>query len=307
MFGGLILAAGTWLAVTGFMARSQLATARAEVHQLRAQISAGDLKAARVTASDLAKHAHRAHQLTTGPAWAVAAAVPAGGEPLRTIRGITASVDSLGSDVLPALVTASEHLDPATLRRPDGSIDLARLATIGPSLTRASAKMAQASGVIGALPHSTWLSTIDSARTDIATQLVALGKTIRSADLSARILPPMLGQDGPKHYFVAFQNESEARGTGGLPGAFAIAEANHGKLSFTRFESDAVLFGTSAKVDFGPAYHQLYDGAGTTTLYGNGNLSPNFPYAAQIWASMWQRKSGQRVDGVIAVDPTALS
>jgi hypothetical protein len=151
------------------------------------------------------------------------------------------------------------------------------------------------------------LSTIDSARTDVAAQLVALGRTIRSADLSARILPPTLGQDGPKHYFVAFQNESEARGTGGLPGAFAIVKADHGKLSFTRFESDAVLFGESAKVDFGPAYHQLYDGAGTATLYGNGNLSPNFPYAAQIWASMWQRKSGERVDGVIAVDPTALS
>jgi len=39
----------------------------------------------------------------------------------------------------------------------------------------------------------------------------------------------------------------------------------------------------------------------------NGNLSPNFPYAAQIWASMWKKYSGQKVDGVIAVDPTALS
>ena len=116
----------------------------------------------------------------------------------------------------------------------------------------------------------------------------------------------MLGQDGPKRYFLAFQNEAEARGTGGLPGAFAIVEANHGKLGFTRMESDTTLNGIAATVDFGPDYHHLYDGAGTTTLYVNGNLSPHFPYAAQIWASMWQKYSGQQVDGVIAVDPTAL-
>jgi Protein of unknown function (DUF4012) len=60
-------------------------------------------------------------------------------------------------------------------------------------------------------------------------------------------------------------------------------------------------------VDFGPDYHQLYNGAATTTFYVNGNLSPHFPFAAQIWASMWKKFSGQQVDGVIAVDPTALS
>jgi len=63
------------------------------------------------------------------------------------------------------------------------------------------------------------------------------------------------------------------------------------------------LRGVAANVDFGPDYHHLYDGAGTTTLFVNGNLSPHFPHAAQIWASMWQKYSGQRVDGVIAVDP----
>jgi Protein of unknown function (DUF4012) len=305
--GGVILLAGVWLVVTGLMARSQLTRVRSEVHQLRAEISAGNLTAARATAADLAKHAHRAHELTTGPVWAIAAGVPAGGEPLSTIRGVTASLDELGRNALPQLISASDQLDPAKLRKPDGSIDLARLASAVPSLDRASATMSAASHSVAALPDRTWLHTIDAARSDVAAQLAALSHTVRSADLSAHILPPMLGQDGSKHYFVAFQNESEARGTGGLPGAFAIVEASHGKLRFTRFESDSTLSGVSAIVDFGPDYRQLYNGAGTTTLYGNGNLSPNFPYAAQVWASMWQQKSGQRVDGVIAVDPTALS
>ena len=72
-------------------------------------------------------------------------------------------------------------------------------------------------------------------------------------------------------------------------------------------ESDTALTGIAATVNFGAEYRHLYDGAGPTTLFSNSNVSPHFPYAAQIWASMWRTRSGERVDGVIAVDPTALS
>jgi hypothetical protein len=36
------------------------------------------------------------------------------------------------------------------------------------------------------------------------------------------------------------------------------------------------------------------------------NLTPNFPTAAASAHAMWERKSGQRVDGVISIDPVAL-
>jgi hypothetical protein len=304
--GGVLLLAGAWIGVTALMARSQLDQVRSEVHTLRAKISAGDWSAARAIAADLETHAHRAHQLTSGPVWALAAALPSGGEPLQTIRGITSALDALCHDALPQVVRASERLDPRTLRRPDGSIDLSRIVAVRPALTSVSATVAGTTKTISELPAHTWLSSIDAAHADALSQLTALDDALKSADLAVHILPAMLGQNGPKRYFLAFQNEAEARGTGGLPGAFAIIDADHGKLRFTRFESDA-LRGISADVNFGPDYHQLYEGDGTTTLYGNGNVSPNFPYAAQIWASMWRNYSGQRVDGVIAVDPTALS
>ncbi len=93
--GGLIVLTAAWVVVTGLIARSQLQSVRTEVHQLRDQLTSGDLTAARTTLAALQTHAHRAHWLTTGPAWALAAALPDGGEPLRTIRGITASADDL--------------------------------------------------------------------------------------------------------------------------------------------------------------------------------------------------------------------
>jgi hypothetical protein len=305
--GGVILLGGAWLVVTGLLARHELDIARADVHTLRHEIGSGDVQAARQTAADFAKHAHRAHEWTTGPVWALTAGLPHGGEPFKTVRGVTAGIDSLGNNALPQLVRASEGIDPATIRKPDGTIDLARIAATAPALDYASATMATVATHIDTLPRATWLHSIDTARADVVSQLAALRTQITSADVAARVAPTMLGQDDVKNYFVAFQNEAEARGTGGLPGAFAIVQADHGKLRFTHFESDAALRGVAADVDLGSAYNQLYAGAGTTTMYQNGNLSPHFPYAAQIWASMWKRKSGQQVDGVIAVDPTALS
>jgi Protein of unknown function (DUF4012) len=304
--GGVLLLAGVWLAVTAVMARSQLNQVRAEAHTLGAQLSASNWPAARATAADLAAHAHRANQLTSGPVWAMAAALPSGGEPLRTIRGVTAGVDSLSRDALPQLVSAGQRLNPRTLRRPDGSIDVSRIAAVGPAVASASATVAQTTKTISGLPRHTWLSSIDAAYVDALNQVTTLDDALTSANLTVRILPTMLGQDGPKRYFLAFQNEAEARGTGGLVGAFAIVEANHGKLRFTRMESDTTLNGITATVDFGPDYQHLYEGMSATTLLSNGNVSPHFPYAAQIWASMWKNYSGQKVDGVIAVDPTAL-
>jgi len=304
--GGMLFLAGLWLAGTALMAQGQLNLVRADVRTLSAKISAGDWAAARATAAELSAHAHRAHLLTSGPVWSVAAALPSGGEPLQTIRGITDGVDTLGREALPGLVAAGERLDPRTLRRADGSIDVSRIAAVAPALSSGSATVAQTTKTISALPRHTWLSGVDAAYADALDQLTTLDDTLRSADLGARILPAMLGQDGPKRYFVAFQNEAEARGTGGLPGAFAIVEANHGKVRLTRMESDTALSGVAANVSFGPAFLRLYDGAGPAAMFANSNVSPHFPYAAQIWAAMWKAHSGEEVDGAIAVDPTAL-
>src|SRR5450631_693339 len=287
--GGVLLLAGLWLAVTAVMARSQLNQARAEIHTLGAQLSASQWRGAQATAANLATHAHRANQLTSGPVWAVAATLPSGGEPLQTIRGITAGVDSLSQDVLPQLVNAGQRLDPRTLRRPDGSIDLARITAVAPAVASASATMDRTTKTIRALPQHTWLSSIDAAYAEALRQVTELDNTLTSANLAARILPTMLGAGSPKQYFLAFQNEAEARGTGGLAGAFAIVQANHGKLAFTRMESDNTLSGIAANVNFGPDYDHLFGAAGTTTTYSQANLSPHFPYAAQIWASVWKK------------------
>lgn len=296
-----------WLAVTGWMARAQLELVRADTQNLRVQLAAGDVAGASAAATSLEVHARRAHALTGGPIWSMAAATPVLGEPVATVRGVTGATDRIGRDAVPALVAVGQALDPARLRDADGRIDLARISTAAPQLAQASAAVDRAVADVTKLAGRTWLPLVDSARADVLAQLGPVASTVRAADRSAQVLPTMLGRDGQKRYLLAFQNSAEARGTGGLPGAFGIAKVENGKINLRNFDSDRVLAGFEGDVDFGPDYAQWYRGARTTTQYGNANLSSHFPFAAQTWASMWKKRTGNQVDGVIALDPTVLS
>jgi hypothetical protein len=301
-----VVAALAWLLYTGFKARTELEAVRSDVHALRSHVAAGDLDAARADARSLRHHADRAHELTTGPVWAGAAAVPFLGEPVDTTRAVTAGVGTIADHALTTLVDATRQLDPSGLRGQDGSFDVAAIARVAPSLHRAGEVMSTALDTIRAASGSTWLHSVNAARSELLDQLGQLTGSVRSAQLAATVLPPMLGNDGPRSYMVAFENEAELRGTGGLPGAFAILRADHGRLSFTRFEPDNALNGVASDVRFGPDYDALWTG-GPTAVYVDSNMSPHFPYAARIWAAMWQRKTGQRLDGAIALDPTTLA
>ena len=84
---GLLLGFGLlWIVVTGFLVRQQLADISLRLQQVRYLVSEGKVAEARQLAQDIPAMADRAHRLTTGPAWWVAAHVPYLGEPLDVIE-----------------------------------------------------------------------------------------------------------------------------------------------------------------------------------------------------------------------------
>jgi hypothetical protein len=50
-----------------------------------------------------------------------------------------------------------------------------------------------------------------------------------------------------------------------------------------------------------------YEGSDVGHYFGNATVSPHFPYAADLMLRFWQVKTGERLDGAIATDPSALS
>ncbi|UQX89371.1 DUF4012 domain-containing protein [Jatrophihabitans telluris] len=292
--------------VTGIMAKHQLDDAQRVATKTRSQVAQGDVAGATASARIVAQRAHRAHQLSTGPAWWVAAHIPWLGRPIASVRGCTASADTVGRDVLAPLSSSANGLVLNNLIN-RGQIDLKPIIGVAPVLNRADEAMTSTTRQVNALPHHTWLAAVDRARNHYGDSLAALGAQVAGLNRAASILPDMLGSEGRKRYFVGLENEAESRGLGGIPGAFAIATAENGKLSFTRFESDTVLYNVKTGLDLGPEYTARYSGSAPWDTYPNSTISPDFRDAAQIWAAMWRKYSGQEIDGAVAIDPTAIS
>jgi hypothetical protein len=106
---------------------------------------------------------------------------------------------------------------------------------------------------------------------------------------------------------MGFQTNAEARGTGGLLGAFGILRFDNGIATVENLAANDELSGPFTPLDLGAEYAELYGFTNPSTDKRNSNLSSHFPNAAQIWKSMWLQQTGTNVDGVIAIDPVALS
>ena len=115
-----------------------------------------------------------------------------------------------------------------------------------------------------------------------------------------------MGVERPQRYLVAFQNTAEARGTGGILGAFAIVKFDRGAISIERTGSNAAMASLSEiPVPVTNEFMNLY--GKNPAILQNSNLSPHLPFGAEIWMGLWKKQTGQDLDGVIAVDPSSLS
>jgi hypothetical protein len=312
----LCLAALGWIVVTGLCARAELLAAQQSLQALRHSVTGTAPNAApaaqgprpnpQTAMNSAAEHAARAHSLTTGPVWFLATHVPFFGEPLSTVRGVAHGADRLTHQVL----------GPLARMAPGGGGDagqgglgdlLSALGGTAVDLQRAAQAAADVRDDTHGLPHATWLPAVDHARMQMARQLDRIVPATADAAVAARVLPPMLGAQSPRRYLLVFQNTAEARGTGGMPGAFAVLTVEQGQPRFESFGTDTVLAEVKASVDLPAEYTTQYRPMDPTGTWANSNVSPHFPYAARIWAAAWHQHSGLRVDGAIALDPSALA
>lgn len=299
-----------WVAIRSAAARDDLDTARAAIVQMQADLAAGRASEVPAALARAQTHARAAAYITDDPAWTLAADVPYIGRPVAAVRGLARAADELSSRVLPDLVAA---IPPHESRAPrpasdQGPADLAAISRAATPLADADRGLVDITARLASLPRHTGIGEIEAAQAEFSARLTHLKQTVAAAASAARLLPALLGADGPRRYFLAFQTNAEARGTGGLVGAYGVVVADHGHVSFPQLASDDALEPADRPVaDFGPDFTALYGADESTQLLSNSNLSPHFPYAAQIWTGLWKRQTGQQLDGVIATDPVGLA
>ncbi len=118
-------------------------------------------------------------------------------------------------------------------------------------------------------------------------------------------LPNLLGFQGEKKYLVLFQNNMELRPGGGFIGSYAILEVKNGKVISLKvydvYSADGQLKGHIEP----PFALRRYVGVKHWFLR-DSNFSVDFPEDAKDAASFLSLETGEKVDGVIAIDTSFL-
>ncbi|MFF8973581.1 DUF4012 domain-containing protein [Streptomyces sp. NPDC014995] len=288
-------------AVQSNLVAAQVATDRLQTEMARHGRPSADVL------GDIRKHTAAARSAAATPVWSVAENLPLMGPPLRSARGLSVAADEMATGVLPEVVRLHQMLASGQIVH-HARVDLRRLSAATDLLGNVHRRLTGIGTSLNDLPGSTVVGQLDMARQRLSDRVARLSDSVSEAEATTRLLVPLLGGSGPRSYFLAFQNNAEARGTGGLAGTFGILTADRGRITLHDFASDDTLPRTTTPVaNFGPAFDRRYGAAESTQGLANSNLSAHFPYAAQIWVGLWQRHTGQRLDGAIATDPVGLA
>ncbi|MDX1888206.1 DUF4012 domain-containing protein [Mycolicibacterium sp. 050158] len=304
----VIVAFGGWLGLRAQAAKNSLEQARASAQQSKEALLQGNTQEASRFAADALSRAQAARDATHSVPWNVVSVVPWFGSPFKAGQQISDVVLGLTADVLKPTADAGMTVAPNQLLA-DNRLDVAALRSEEPTLSKIAADAARLAAEAQAIPDPLYLTAVGGARSQLQAQTADIAKLLGNTALAARIAPSLLGADGPRTYFMGFQTNAEARGTGGLLGGFGLLRFDNGKPTVDTLGSNTEIDEKSKFTPFSlnPEFDAQYGFTNPTVDIRNSNQSPNFPYAAQIWKSIWAQQSGMNVDGVIAIDPIALS
>jgi hypothetical protein len=306
---GLILVAvafGCWLGFQAFQAKSNLEEARHNAQMAKEALLHGDTEAAAKWVAEAQSHAQTARDATHSLPWNTASVVPWLGGPFETGQQISDVVLGLVADVLQPSTRVGAAVSPNRLLE-GGRLDVQALRDAAPELSQISTAATKLDAQARTISDPNYLSAIRDARAELQAQTSDISGLLENTALAARLAPSMMGADGPRTYFMGFQTNAEARGTGGLVGGFGILRFDNGTPSVEALGSNTEFNKAYTPIDLGAEYAAQYGFTNPTTDFRNSNLSSHFPYAAEIWKSLWAQQSGANVDGVIAIDPVALS
>lgn len=304
---GVPLIAVAWTGWSVWQTRSDLEAGRTAASRLRSAFEAGDERAADDALADLQAAAQDARDRTDGLTWSALALAPAVGDDAEAVRTLAASADRLATEGLPGLVSSAGVLDGSGLAPHDGRVDLAEIARLRSPVARADEVFAAVRDDLAAVSPTGLVGALRGPFVEVVDDVTRASRALDSADRSVDVLPSMLGESRAHTWLLVFQNNAEVRATGGLPGAVAVVRTDRGRVTQTGERAGNSLGESPRPVLPLTAFERKLYGPQLGTYFLDANFTPDFPRAAALWRARWQQATGERVDGVIAVDPVALS
>ncbi len=121
-----------------------------------------------------------------------------------------------------------------------------------------------------------------------------------------KVLPELLGAEGPRRYLVLFQNDKELRATGGFITAYSVFRLDKGVIHVDKSDNIYNLDNTISGKPKAPEMIAQYLKVPVLNLRDT-NTSPDFIESMKIFNSLYDKAKGKaEVDGIIALDTNVL-
>ncbi|TFV95112.1 DUF4012 domain-containing protein [Orlajensenia leifsoniae] len=304
-----VLVGLAWLAVTVtpsvLTARDELEKAIPYAAAAQKAATSGDAAAAAAAGAEMRTHTARARAATQSRAWTMVERMPWVGENLAAVRVAAEEADRLTGEVV--IPMADVGVD--AIRPVDGRIDLAAVRTLSTTVSRALTVADLSGARLSLVDRAALLPQVAAGIDRLAGEIATLRPSIVSVDNGLKVLPAVLGGDGPRNYLLLFQNSGEVMPGGGTIDSLAEVHADNGALTITRQSSgsaEAFPAFPGPVVGMPPGSQETYpDGLGSRVQ--SLTRTPRFDLSSKIAHEMWKQRTGVAVDGVIAVDTVALS
>jgi len=304
-----VVGGAIWVGSKAITVKNELEAAKPLLSSVKDKVLSGQASSAQADADALARHADKAREAASGPAWWLAEQIPGVGANLSAVRIVAQTVSDVADQAVVPAVGLGDTLSPAVFKPVGGAVNLAAIESVLPVLEQSSTVLTSAKENIGAIDTSALIGPVKSAVTEIDGMLGEIEPALATAKAIAPVLPGLLGADGPKNYLLVFQNSAEARPLGGIAGAQMLVTADQGRVSIAQ-EASGREFAFESE-EFANSHvpaeaRQLF-----LVPFGvqsqNNTLTPRVEVAADLTRSMWQNQRGASADTVIFVDPTALT
>jgi hypothetical protein len=190
-----------------------------------------------------------------------------------------------------------------------GTVAVDALAQAGPGLRQAAGVADRSNAAVAGLSRTYLVAPVASATDRLQHALSTAKSELDAAAGAATYLPPLLGADGARSYFLAVQNPTESRATGGLIGNWAVMVADNGHIQLKDFQRLEPLDvdGSKHRTLHAPAaYLAQYQRFDPAEDWQNVNMSPDFPTVGAVITDLFPQSGGFPVDGAVAVDPAGL-
>lgn len=246
----------------------------------------------------------------SGPLASLGRVVPVVSPNLVAARTLVAA----GRDLATAGSQLATNADPDTLSFRDGVLPLDEVRALSSQLDEAAVTFKAAERSVLDVDGRYLFAPVRRRVDELATRLVDTSDDVETIAQAVRLAPAVLGGSGTRRYFLAVQNNAEARATGGLIGNFGVLEATNGRLTVQRFgrlkdlrDSGLPLEQRMLHLPPDSEYLRRYGEFQPESTWQNVNLSPDFPTVGRVVADLYPQSGGQPIDGVIAIDSLGLA